>query len=61
MTQPDLGSSLVFLAITAALVIVAGVTWKIILPLFGGAVIVGGSLLWMALYYAGFSRKYVWI
>ena len=37
MIQPDLGSSLVFFAITAALVIVAGVTWKIILPLFGGA------------------------
>lgn len=35
MLQPDLGSSLVFLAITAALIIVAGVSWKIILPLFG--------------------------
>ena len=36
MKQPDLGSSLVFLAITAALIIVAGISWKIILPIFGG-------------------------
>ncbi|MER2121116.1 MAG: FtsW/RodA/SpoVE family cell cycle protein [Solibacillus sp.] len=57
MLQPDLGSALVFFAITAALVIVAGVTWKIILPLFGGAVVVGGSLLWMALYMQDFLEK----
>lgn len=50
MTQPDLGSSLVFLAITAALVIVAGVSWRIILPVFAGGAAIGGLLLWMALY-----------
>lgn len=57
MTQPDLGSSLVFLAITAALVIVAGISWKIILPIFGGAVFVGGSLLWMALFMQDFLEE----
>ncbi len=57
MTQPDLGSSLVFLAITAALVIVAGISWKIILPMFGGAVLIGGSLLWMALFMQDFLEK----
>ncbi|MFJ7953317.1 FtsW/RodA/SpoVE family cell cycle protein [Lysinibacillus sp. NPDC096418] len=54
MKQPDLGSSLVFLAITAALVIVAGVSWKIILPLIAGAATIGGTLLWMALYMQDF-------
>ena len=57
MLQPDLGSSLVFIAITAALIIVAGVTWKIILPVFGGTAIIGASLLWMALYMQDFLEK----
>ena len=50
MQQPDLGTSLVFLAITAAMVIVAGVAWRIILPVAIGAAGIGGTLLWMALY-----------
>lgn len=57
MTQPDLGSALVFLAITAALVIVAGISWKIILPIFGGTLFLGASLLWMALYMQDFLEK----
>ncbi len=57
MKQPDLGSALVFFAITAAIVIVAGVSWKIIVPTFLGGAIVGGSLLWMALYMQSFLEK----
>ena len=57
MQQPDLGSALVFLAITAALIIVAGVTWKIILPVFIAAAGVGGSLLWMAIYKQDFIQN----
>lgn len=50
MQQPDLGTSLVFLAITAAMIVVAGVAWRIILPIATFAVAAGGTLLWMALY-----------
>lgn len=50
LKQPDLGTSLVFLAITAALVLVAGIAWRIILPIVVSAVAIGGTLLWMALY-----------
>ena len=57
MLQPDLGSALVFIAITAALVVVAGVSWKILLPLFGGTALIGGSLLWMALYMQDFLEN----
>lgn len=57
MKQPDLGSALVFFAITAALVIVAGISWKIILPTFLGGAVVGGTLLWMALYMQEFLEK----
>lgn len=54
LTQPDLGTSLVFLAITVALIIVAGITWKIILPFFLGGLGIGGLLLWMAIYMQDF-------
>lgn len=57
LTQPDLGTSLVFLAITAALVIVAGITWKIILPVFLGGAGIGALLLWMALYMQDFLEN----
>ncbi|MBD7946141.1 MULTISPECIES: FtsW/RodA/SpoVE family cell cycle protein [Psychrobacillus] len=58
MLQPDLGTSLVFLAITAALIVVAGISWKIILPLFLGGASIGGFLLWMALYAQDFLAKH---
>jgi rod shape determining protein RodA len=57
MQQPDLGSALVFLAITAALIIVAGISWKIILPMFVGGAAIGGTLLWMALYMQDFLEQ----
>ena len=54
LKQPDLGTALVFLAISVALIIVAGITWKIILPLFVGAIVTGGTLLYFALYQQDF-------
>lgn len=57
MQQPDLGSSLVFLAITAALIIVAGISWRIILPVFIGGVGIATLLLWMALYAQDFLEE----
>ncbi len=57
LLQPDLGTALVFLAITVALVIVAGVTWKIILPIFIGGIAIGASLLWMAINMQDFLQE----
>lgn len=57
MQQPDLGSSLVFIAITAAIIIVAGISWKIVLPIFGGAGVIGGTLIWAALYMSDFLEE----
>lgn len=71
--QPDLGSALVFFAITAALIIIAGVSWKIILPVFISAAAFGGTLIWMAIYmqdvlekifgfdHYQFARIYSWL
>ncbi|WP_203248132.1 FtsW/RodA/SpoVE family cell cycle protein [Sporosarcina beigongshangi] len=50
MMQTDLGTGLVFIAITAALIIVSGITWRIIVPLFAGTAAIGVTLLLLALY-----------
>ncbi|MFJ7935000.1 FtsW/RodA/SpoVE family cell cycle protein [Sporosarcina sp. NPDC096371] len=50
LKQPDLGTALVFIAITAALVIVSGITWRIIVPIFAGTATLGVTLLLLALY-----------
>ncbi|HSI65977.1 MAG TPA: FtsW/RodA/SpoVE family cell cycle protein [Planococcus sp. (in: firmicutes)] len=73
MLQPDLGTGLVFIAITLAVVVVSGITWRIIAPSFGAAAVFGGTLLWMALYTPEvltrvfgfqpymFARVYTWL
>ncbi|TWT04140.1 rod shape-determining protein RodA [Planococcus sp. CPCC 101016] len=50
LLQPDLGTALVFIAITLAIVVVSGISWKIIAPSFGGVAIIGASLLWMTIH-----------
>lgn len=57
LLQPDLGTALVFFAITAALIIIAGISWKIILPVFFAGVTVGSTLLWMAIYMQDFIQN----
>lgn len=56
MEQPDLGTSLVFLSITAAVILVAGISWKILLPLFTAGATAGVGLLSMALYAQDFME-----
>lgn len=41
--QNDLGTTLVFLAILAGIILVSGITWKILVPVFTGAAVVGTS------------------
>lgn len=45
--QNDFGTALVFCAIFAGMILVSGVTWKIIAPVASGAVVIGGSVLAM--------------
>ncbi|REH99834.1 rod shape-determining protein RodA [Staphylococcus felis] len=45
LLQNDLGTTLVFLAIIAGVLIVSGITWKILVPLFGSAIVVGTSII----------------
>ena len=57
MMQTDLGTGLVFIAITAVFIIVSGITWRIILPVFAGTATIGTLLLWMALYAQDFLQN----
>lgn len=54
--QPDLGTSIVFIAISAAIILVAGISWKIILPVFVTGAAMGGTLLWAAIYAQDFLQ-----
>ncbi|WP_406945278.1 FtsW/RodA/SpoVE family cell cycle protein [Halobacillus sp. SY10] len=49
MQQPDLGTSLVFIAILAGFVLISGISWKIILPIFTIISAIGTGLIWLAL------------
>ncbi len=50
LLQNDLGTTLVILAIIAGIVIVSGVTWKILAPLFGTVIIIGSALILSIIY-----------
>lgn len=39
--QNDLGTTLVFLAILAGVILVSGITWKILVPVFTGTAVIG--------------------
>lgn len=43
MLQPDLGTTLVFLAIFCGIVLISGITWKILVPVFLFLVIIGST------------------
>ncbi|MBS4178511.1 FtsW/RodA/SpoVE family cell cycle protein [Lederbergia citrea] len=72
MKQPDLGTSLVFLAIFLGIVLVSGITWKLLVPIFTIVSLVGGTVMYFAiakphlLKYIGvqqyqFKRIYSWL
>ena len=54
--QPDLGTSIVLIAITAAIILVAGISWRIIFPLFLSGAAIGAALLWAAIYAQDFMQ-----
>ncbi|QLK86492.1 FtsW/RodA/SpoVE family cell cycle protein [Staphylococcus sp. 17KM0847] len=50
LLQNDLGTTLVFMAIIAGIVIVSGVSWKILAPLFGTIIVLGSGLILSIIY-----------
>ena len=52
--QHDLGTNLVLVAITAGMVMMSGVSWKIILPITSVVGVVGGTLIYLAAFQRDF-------
>ncbi|MBR7928154.1 rod shape-determining protein RodA [Aerococcaceae bacterium zg-ZUI334] len=48
--QNDLGTNLVIMSITAGMLLLSGISWRIILPAFLSVVIIGGGLIYLAMY-----------
>ncbi|MFK2825384.1 FtsW/RodA/SpoVE family cell cycle protein [Bacillus sp. B190/17] len=59
MQQPDLGTSLVFLSILLGMIFVSGITWRILLPLFGSAIVSAAGILYMVLWHPLILEKYL--
>ncbi|WP_173918343.1 FtsW/RodA/SpoVE family cell cycle protein [Halobacillus sp. Marseille-Q1614] len=59
MQQPDLGTSLVFIAIMAGMIVIAGVRWRVILPIFGSIGVVGTAIIWLALQFPQILDQYL--
>ena len=59
MMQPDLGTSLVMIAIMTGLIFISGITWKILLPLYGGGVAISGVILYFVIWAPEVLEKYL--
>lgn len=59
MKQPDLGTSLVILFIVSVMILVSGITWKILVPLYGTLITIGGAILSLVIFAPDFLKKYL--
>nr|WP_295971008.1 FtsW/RodA/SpoVE family cell cycle protein [uncultured Bacillus sp.] len=59
MMQPDLGTSLVMLAIMTGLIFISGISWKILLPLYGTGVALMGTILYFVIWAPEILEKYL--
>ncbi|MGP6138654.1 MULTISPECIES: FtsW/RodA/SpoVE family cell cycle protein [unclassified Jeotgalibaca] len=50
MAQNDLGTVLVYMAIIIGMTLLSGVSWKILLPVFGAIGLIGGILIYLVVY-----------
>ncbi|UOQ44128.1 rod shape-determining protein RodA [Halobacillus salinarum] len=59
MQQPDLGTSLVFIAILSGMILISGIRWKLILPMFLSIGSVGVAILWLVVQAPELLDKYL--
>ena len=54
----DLGTTLVLMAILVGMILVSGISWKIIIPLYSIAIAFGSGMLYLAIFGRDFLQKY---
>jgi rod shape determining protein RodA len=59
MQQPDLGTSLVFIAIMIGMIFISGITWKLLLPIFGGGLSLIAGIFYLVLWHPDLLEKYL--
>lgn len=59
MQQPDLGTGLVFIAILLGMIFISGITWKILVPIFGTGVTLIGTIFYFVLWRPEILEKYL--
>ncbi|AIM16107.1 rod shape-determining protein RodA [Neobacillus sedimentimangrovi] len=59
MQQPDLGTSLVFLAILLGMIFISGISWKILVPIFSFGIACIGTIFYFVLWKPEILEKYL--
>ncbi|WP_428911108.1 rod shape-determining protein RodA [Niallia sp. Krafla_26] len=59
MQQPDLGTSLVLIAIMLGMIFISGISWKILTTIFGSALILIGTIFYFILWQPDVLEKYL--
>ncbi|UII55472.1 rod shape-determining protein RodA [Cytobacillus spongiae] len=59
LKQPDLGTSLVFIAIMLGMIFISGVSWKILLPIFASGVSIISVIFYFVLWKPDILEKYL--
>jgi rod shape determining protein RodA len=59
MRQPDLGTSLVFIAIFLGMLFISGITWKILVPLFSMGILLITTIFYFVLWQPDILEKYL--
>lgn len=59
MLQPDLGTALVILSILTGIILVSGISWKIIVPIYGAAAALGTGIIYLVVKMPELLEKYL--
>ncbi|UKS65610.1 FtsW/RodA/SpoVE family cell cycle protein [Rossellomorea marisflavi] len=55
----DFGTALVFISIVTGIILVSGITWKLIVPIYGSIAVIGGTVFSLVLFAPNFLEKYL--